>query len=350
MENINFIQSHELFELNALTCLRNEYFFNECTLCFEQCEQNALGLYKGKIKLFEDSCTQCGECIGICPTQSLRLENFDVNAFVLHCFDNDKNSIVEKKDIPSLAMMDVHHLIALSLRKHQDIILEYASGISTKSLLFVQECTKEANKFLRIMGWQYSLTLQEQTQEINTTRRALFKNLVNHTQQIHSNTNVTKELKQNKPSNAKLLMLKNSLKLVCEELPHTQFNTDHQSLFFNKDISYDRCTNCTDCITFCPTDALFQNSNKNAIYFNSGKCIGCNICHQVCKTDAISENSHIDLIAFAFDKASKKVHFEYATCTQCNAPFVYKNSQSMCHRCLNFNKDFSSMFEMAKDL
>lgn len=348
MQNANFIQSHELLELNTLKCLRNEYFFNDCTLCFEQCPENALGLHKEKIKLFEDKCTLCAECIGICPTESLSVENFDVNEFVLSLLNKDTHEIIEKQDIPSLSMLDTPHLISLVLRKRQNILLKYSENISENSLAYIQERVRHTNAFLTQISWESSVFLQEI--KTDTSRRSLFKTLFKSNQTIQSQSNATKQLFEKEKLSAKMTLLKNSIKMTCEDFGTAHISAENSSVFFNKEISYDACTNCVECITFCPTDALFQNSQKDEIYFSSGKCIGCNICQEVCKTQAITSNEHIDLIEFAFSKASKKVHFEYATCEECNAPFVFKNAETRCHRCVDFKENFSSMFKMAKDL
>ena len=59
----------------------------------------------------------------------------------------------------------------------------------------------------------------------------------------------------------------------------------------SKDIIRDenRCTNCTQCIVHCPTQALFIEDEKTMkIGFNPEKCIACEACIPVCPYKAMS--------------------------------------------------------------
>ncbi len=38
------------------------------------------------------------------------------------------------------------------------------------------------------------------------------------------------------------------------------------------------CTNCGECVEFCPNKALSYSSDKRKILFQMAKCIGCHIC------------------------------------------------------------------------
>lgn len=352
MTNSNFSQTKDLFTLNSLKCLRNEYFFNDCTLCFSQCETNALGLHKDKITLFRDQCTSCAECLGICPTEALSIDSFDVNHFVLTFCENDQNKIIEKIEIPTFSMFDTYHLISIVLRKKANIFLEYNKNINKLSREYIENIIEESNYYLRLMGREDSLFLKmhEPILEDNE-RRNLFTHLTQRNREFKEDQSLSLKLNEyEKTLPSKVILLKNSLKLVCEDLYTTKISIDNKSLFFNKIISYEACTNCVDCITFCPTQALFQNTAKDQIYFSSGKCIGCDICQEVCKTNAISEQQEIDLIEFAFNKARCEVSFNYEVCQECNTPFVFKGQSKICDRCKSYKTDFQDMFTLAKDM
>lgn len=349
MENINFVQSKDFFSLNALQCLRNEYLFNDCTLCFERCEQQALGLFKNKIKLFEELCTSCGSCIGVCPTQSLSLSNFDLIGFIFTFLEKQSNIVVEKRDVPDFGILDVYSLLSLVLRAKHNIFLEYQATTSTSTLDYLEAQIHKSNLFLAAIGFEHSLFMRQHNEPIDTNRRSLFKTIFNATQELQQETNSSKKLKEHQkilPSN--LVLFKNSLKLVCEDINHT-INIAHLPLY-NQKIDFEACSNCVECITFCPTQALFQNSTKESIYFQSGKCIGCSICHNVCKHQAIREDNHLDLIEFMFDKAQKLVEFEYITCQECNNAFINKHKGTVCDICSDYANNFSQMFTLAKDL
>lgn len=193
MENVNFIQQKELFSLNTLKCLRNEYLYNDCQLCFSQCPTQALGLFKGKMTLFTEQCTQCGECIGVCPTEALSLENFDVNSFVFEFINSEKNHIIEKIDIPTFSMFDSYHLISIVLRTKQNIFLEYDEHISEHALNYIESVIQNANYFLVFIGSESSLFLKPFKKEIpDHNRRNLFRQLIQTKKELTSEITVSK--------------------------------------------------------------------------------------------------------------------------------------------------------------
>jgi ferredoxin len=351
LQNSNFTQQKEFFSLNALKCLRNEYLFNDCTLCFERCEHNALGIFKEKIKLFDEQCTQCGECIGICPTQALSLETFDVNEFVFTFLQQEKNTIVHKIDIPTFGMLDAYNLISIVLRAKKNIFLHYyEEDLALDTLDYIDAVVCLSNEFLVKIGVEHSLFLKQKQADVqNTHRRGLFKTLINTKKELQKEFTLTQKLNEHdKAMPVKQMLFKNSLKLVCEDI-RTQISTQNR-LVFNKQIDFNACTNCVECVTFCPTQALFQNASKDAIYFQSGKCIGCDICEDVCKHGAIEQNDDLDMIGYMFDKAQKLVEFEYITCKECNNSFIKKDDSGVCGFCKTFLQEHSNMFTLAKDV
>jgi Pyruvate/2-oxoacid:ferredoxin oxidoreductase delta subunit len=145
----------------------------------------------------------------------------------------------------------------------------------------------------------------------------------------------------------KKIILKNALKTILDKI-----NTKVEDIecLHSQKIDYEKCTNCQECIEFCPTDALFANQVQDTIYIQTGKCIGCEICHNICKEKAIESNNQIDLVEFAFDKAKALVEFEIRSCTECKLSFPYKGKEEVCNRCQNFTDEFTDMFTMAKDI
>lgn len=350
MDNENFLQKKDFFELNGLKCLRSEYFFNECDLCFSRCSHNALGLKKEKISLNNDLCTSCGDCIGICPTQALSLENFDVENFILKFINDKKDVIIEKIDIPSFGMLDIHHLITLLLRKQESITLEYDED--SKNIEYLQLLILEANLFVKNLGFDYEIKKISHNDKVeNKLRRNLFKSILSSKKELQNKSSIRSKINQNeKETPAKLIILKNSLKLISEKTDLSRLEIEDSSFIFNKKIDYNSCTNCLDCITFCPTNSLFQNSAKDSIFYQAGKCIECHICSEICKEKAINKSQNVNLFDFTFDKAEQLVKFEYKTCGDCNSVFIYKSGDIICPRCKEYTDNYSSMFTLAKDI
>ncbi len=59
-------------------------------------------------------------------------------------------------------------------------------------------------------------------------------------------------------------------------------------LKFPKEISEKRrneekCTNCTACVTVCPSEALFVDDRKRmTVSFDKEKCVDCELCIDAC--------------------------------------------------------------------
>lgn len=273
-------------------CLNTNYAVNECTLCITQCCENALYFQGNSLKLLENKCTLCAECIGICPTENLTLENFDINRFIYDFCKNDSNKICDKTSIPSLAMLDSYHLISIVLRKRENIFLEHSKKISLKAFEFIENSIEEANYLLHSMGNQNSIFIKE-----IEDKYPFSKSLFNKPISIDSKVPY------------KLSFMNDSLKIGCEDFTNTILYIENKDTFFNKSISSEACKYCKECITNCPTNALFSNNEKKEIHFISGKCIGCNNCISICSNEAITSSNSIDLIEFAFTQSRLESSF-----------------------------------------
>lgn len=346
MQNSNFLQTNGVFILNTLKCLRSEYLYNDCRLCFGMCEKEAVGLFRNKIVLNTADCLSCGECIGVCPTEALTLQTFDSVDFVLKVCAAAKNKIIDKVDVPSLAVFDENHFISIVLRTKKDLTLVCENE---NILQYLEEKIDISNRFLTEIGISQKVTLQTHQTKIKEQRRNILKIFNNLKNEVSKEEKATQKLNQaQKLVPAKKILLKNSLKTMDFDFETLEIQTTN--FINNRNISYDKCTNCGDCITFCPTEALFCSSAKDGIYFQSGKCIGCNICEAVCKEEAISKSKSLKLFNFAFDRPISLVSFRYEVCMECKTSFVYKEGKQICTRCAQFADDFKDMFVMAKDI
>ncbi|RXI35682.1 hypothetical protein CP963_14180, partial [Arcobacter cloacae] len=155
-----------------------------------------------------------------------------------------------------------------------------------KNLEYLKQIQKQTNNFLQSINFKYKVELKKHIDELNIEnkiRRNLFKTIFENKKQLQKETSVSNNLKiKNNETISKLILLKNSIKLIIEEVENIELSTLDSTLLFNKQIDFNSCTNCLDCINFCPTNALFQNEKKDSIYFQAGKCIGCNICDDIC--------------------------------------------------------------------
>lgn len=226
------------------------------------------------------------------------VKKFNVSKFVVEFCENQSNKIIDGLTVPNLLVLDTYDLLSIILRKKSNIFIQFEANNKEEYLDALYLRIEVTNAILRSLGNMNYLIVSKTTPQSSTE-------IIRENVQVSSddfNENVVQLL-------VKLGILKTSLKLSCEDLPITHIQTEEPTVFFNKDIDNTKCTNCANCITYCPTQAFSYNETKDSILFISGKCIGCNLCETMCEEKAVINNPHINLIDFAFDVSSKKITF-----------------------------------------
>lgn len=345
-------QRANLFEFDVLKCLRTDYYHNNCSKCLDICPQNAFIFDRGKLRLDEKKCTDCAVCIGVCPTEALSVNFFNPQSYILSL--NEKNVMLScKKDSPCLSVFSSQDFISMALRKDEvRCDLSHCENCElnkeNKTYNSITERVKEANRFLNETGLNKEIKIEEKN--VDNQRRSLFKKLFKSTKELIGEGIDVKEL-----SNArnripiKNIILKNSIKKSKDVIKNNTISTSY-SFLADKEIDFDLCTNCGDCVKFCPTDALFYSQEGSSIWFQNGKCIGCEICNDICKPKAVKNKESIDLIEYAYDRGKELVHHTLELCIECKTPFSYKGGEYICERCKEFRGNFGDIFKIAADL
>lgn len=368
VSDLAFIQKSELFSYSGTNCIRNDYYHNECNLCVEICPEGAFHIVRNKLTLFSNECIDCAACIGSCPTEALTIASFDPNAYTASYGKTEEEiePLSCKKTTSCLGSFDAHHYITMSL--NNDIApvcdMSHCSDCSLNKDLkveaFIRSEIEKSNNFLKESGTELLITTIEEKEEVeeDNPKRALFKAAFSKAKDVISEEETTTSLSmtleyQKDPNGSglplKFLKLKESIKNNISKLTKTSHDTNF-NLFAKKEISFTDCTNCGDCIQFCPTEALLGTSDKQGINFNVGNCISCGICDHICKTDAIKSSDGIDLVNFAYDRGEELVHYEMVMCNECRCPYPYRGGDPVCDRCADYRVDFSHVFTLARDI
>lgn len=347
----NYVQKNEIFSFDALKCLRNEYFHNDCRLCIDICPEEAFDIYHGKLKLSNEKCTACSSCIGGCPTEALSVETFDPNRFTIEFANSDTEKISKKTNVPCVAVFDTHHFIVMMLRSDKSItvdISDYEEG-DIKSVIV--ERIESANRFVADLGLEKGIKIVEIEDSV-TSRRALFKKVIGAVNQLQEEGDVAQQFIKDTKSKIpfKVTLLKNTLKQQLGNLEKTEVDNSYE-IFINKEITK-ACNNCGECVQFCPTEALTYTSNSDEIIYQMGKCINCTICNDICKVDAVIniEEKPFDLVTYAFDRGESLIKHDLRVCRVCKCAFAYTGGDMICSRCNTFENDFGDMFKIASDL
>lgn len=80
-------------------------------------------------------------------------------------------------------------------------------------------------------------------------------------------------------------------KRLTQDYPKIAANS---SLFIGKpEINTQKCTNCGECVSRCPSNAMVMESNE--IGFNYDECVFCTLCEEVCPTGALRMTNEFEL-------------------------------------------------------
>lgn len=351
---MSLLSSNAKISISPLKCLRTEYLYNDCSSCIEACPVEALSISHAKrISLDSAACIDCNACIGVCPTTTFSNSEFDPIAFILKS-GLDKDLVLSCKITGQcLSVFGVENLISLGLRE-KSLTLDMSHCKTCENIncdgkveAQIRAAMSEANRFLAPIGIN-EIVAQETKLEMSR-REALFS-FATEAQALSDDSSEFDKLFDPKETLPKSrLVLQNSLKYSIENFT-VQIIDDKFSFLSNKKIDFDSCTNCGDCLQFCPTNALFYGGEKTKILFQQTRCIACGICDDICKPKSISSDNNFDMVSLAFGRAEVLIENNFVTCKECKVDFPQKHSETVCNRCIDFIQNNTKLFTLARDM
>jgi energy-converting hydrogenase A subunit P len=360
MARSSFLQGAGLFSYSGTNCIRNDYFHNDCDICVDVCPKGAFHIVRNRLTLFENECIACAACIGSCPTEALQIESFDPNTFVMAFGDSQNSELSCKENTPCLGVFDQRHFISMALERSFECDLSHCEECELnkdqKLAARIRSNINKANRFFSQTGVERDVRIKEE-KEVEHPRRALFRSAIGKAKESlqerdeNSAEALTRvhQAQMDLQEPLKHVHLKQMIRKHIGAFKTTSFDM-RSELFTEKSIAFEACTNCGECVQFCPTQALKATVDKQGIVFTSGACIDCGICDDICKTDAIATKDHIDIVNAVYDRSEELVHYEMVMCHECRCPYPYKGGDPICDRCASFTTDFGNMFTLAKDL
>jgi len=312
----------------------------------------SLSSHNKRFALNTSLCIDCNACVGVCPTNAITTNSFDPNTFVLKFSATDETTLSCKKNTPCLRIFNSEQLIAMGLR-NDTVICDMAHcgecEVNRDNSVYdsILAMIDEANHFLEDAGT--AKRIETSYEQVAQGRRELFKKFVKEVHDIKEDFEISEVFDSASPLPISRQLFQNSLKKDIEALPNQTLQGSF-SFIQNKTIAWDPCTNCGDCVQFCPTQALTYSSDQSKILFENIKCIACGICDDICKPNAFGNKSELDLVTLAFGRGEALIEHRFELCTECKVSFPQKADETICTRCRDFVTQNADLFTMAKDM
>lgn len=315
-----------MVKFDRYKCLRTDYFHNRCNICKDISPQAVS--FKNQITIDESQLDI--NVISQCPTEAFSSDDFDATDFAFKFIASDEKSLKDHDTTP-LESLTPFHFAAIALRKDD-------FSVSTTQEIVIQKVT-QANQMLQEFGFEKTIEIKG---PIDRNRREFFTKVIKEIKQKDLETSHIYSYESRIPRG--LQFLKNALKLQTKELE----NTLVQSSFFVSKTIEKSCDNCSECVQFCPTDALFYDQDRVKIHFLQSSCINCGICNDICHLGAVQNSDKIDLIELSFEKPKMLIAHNLIACQRCKTPFPQKEDETVCKVCGQFEDE--NMFALASQV
>ena len=322
-----------------------------CTKCEDICPHHAIS-YNENIPVVSDTCTDCGGCIGVCPTEAISLKNFDTLDFIFSFLESEESLISCKKNIPCLATLSVENLISLALLGDETILdLGHCASCEIQEPLYaqIQQNITEANLFLQNINSTKTIKTEmlgykELVEEKEPDRRQFLKRFsvkgaikskIEFEEALHEEQHAisiedTQNIRKKEiPNKRKLLFM--ALKRAQTPVNYHTYMSDEISFTSQKNIN-DDCDNCSICYRICPTGALQSDRRQTKIDFDPLMCVKCSLCHDVCEPNAITLIPYSTKELFE-PKVTELINFKVIRCDECANFFTYFGGEKTCPRC-----------------
>jgi len=338
-----------LISYSADSCIRNAYYHNQCSKCVTTCQEDVFSVVQNRIKFDSKLCTYCSACLGTCPTEAIQIEGLEPNKLALEFKFSKNDELNCENKTKCLSMFDAEHFAIMGLEREKLICdLSKCSDCEIGHLQDdIQERIHTANILLNEIDKDKLIEIITVEKE-DLNKNSLFGNMFEKvSEKINIPDSESYKIDRMLNRNGLKKMLPTKHKILMEVLKDIEFESISPFFVGSQNIS-EQCTNCKDCIQFCPTEALFHSTDMLSIYINSAKCINCGICQDICKVDAISDVEKINLIDLV--RPRKLISFSMSVCSECKTPYIQRGDETICDRCSDFVNNFSSMLSLARDI
>ncbi len=359
-------------KFDASSCVRVSSFVSNCQKCIDICPVQTIKLNSNLPSFTPIECIECGGCVGVCPTSSFALTEFNVTDFLFGYF-NEPQVLSCKQNIPCLAVFNPEELISLALGSDKEVVLDigHCAACEIKERLYpqIKANIEEANFILSSFSSKQikceDIKLETpQAKEEETSRRDFLYNLkpinaIKHKVEFDEIVNKD-ELKSFEIDDAAINKIKNKkipdkrkllfALLKQEEKPKRYETIDSNDISFCSQKYIDQnCTNCQICYRICPTGALSSSRNFSEIHFDAMLCVKCHLCHDVCTPNAIHIQPSFEIKEFFEPTQRILADFVIKRCDECGNSFTYTGGEVVCPRCQTEEDEAIMLHQIARN-
>ncbi len=346
--------------LDSGLCVRALSKFSSCDNCEKSCPTSAIVIENEKLPAINLSeCVGCGACVGVCPSEALKLDEFDVIDFFFDFVSKDENILSCRKNVPCLSVLHVEYIISLASIK-KDIVFDVGHcqecSIAHTCKPLIDLHVEEANYILQASKQDVKVLMEniayiDETEYETSDRRSFFKaiNLKNVYQaksrferdvEIATDEFIESSLSyeqiqklRDKQLSDKRKLLFSALKKVDRPSLYHVIEADSLSFTSQKLLDKDSCSACQMCYRICPSGALSSDIRNSKIDFDPFMCIKCHLCHDVCEPNSLTLSNSYNLKEFFEPSVQRLVSFSIKSCNECGAFFTSLHGKKICRRC-----------------
>ena len=327
----------EVITCNHELCHFNGSSETGCSACLSACTFNAVKTNGSEIEIDSLSCTECGKCIGACPTGALQNQKLTDRTFIeffrtcaldgslparvilgsdseLHRFwwrNNQKryehSLFIE---IPEAHALTTMHLIFLAASGAEQIIILHPD---TETGTGLQRSISDTNTIIsKTRGGAPVVSLLSEYESLG---ESVTPGLPEQSGFYHDLSFVNRRRK-----------LSSVVHYLCSHAETAvSFKAGEIQDWGTITCDTEKCTQCLACLNVCKIESLSADEENLALCWNGGLCIGCTGCVTTCPEQALTINSSL-MMNSAFFTDTVIAQAEPVRCKSCNKIFGTKKS------------------------
>ncbi|WP_169999894.1 4Fe-4S dicluster domain-containing protein [Campylobacter sp. RM9328] len=336
-EILDFLTSHtpnypykSFINYDSSICQYHERRSEICAKCADACPTVAILKEDEKKHLVFShiDCTNCGECVSICPSGAIDYSVMPRMAFI-------ELARMYKGKIPLIIPRSMS-LENLNISLPQNVVPFAVEADKFLSHTHLLTLLQESGANLIIYSNARSRALNSAVDMLNQIYELKFKEkavyVAKNQDELKSALEKAKFIQGSEQSVSEYALAKREIfanrlqALVGEDTLGTVY-ADDAIEYGTVEINRDTCTLCLSCVGACNVNALIADKSDNSIKFNPSICTACGYCEVSCaeKDTIVLKRGKIELAPKTFEY-SELAKDELFKCVECGKEFATKKA------------------------